>query len=54
MRRVAVGVRWGPPAVLDNADGPLVAELTPKGYDWRMFLARGMRGVVGSDLPFRG
>jgi predicted transcriptional regulator len=41
-------------ALHPDAEGALRVELTPKGFEALLFLARGRKEVVGPDFPFRG
>jgi predicted transcriptional regulator len=45
--------RRGLTTLKPDSEGALRVELTPKGFEALLFLARGMKEVVGPDFPFR-
>jgi len=49
-RYLDLTVRRGLLKLLPNGSSPPSVELTAKGYDALMFLARGLRDVVGSEF----
>jgi len=49
-RYLELTLRRGLLKLAQDRGGPPIVEITPKGYDALMFLARGLREVVGSQF----
>jgi len=49
-RYLELAERRGLLALVDGGSGAVLVRLTPKGYDSLMFLVRGLRDVLGTDL----